>query len=77
MIKKFDDIMDSALKLSAAERKRLAQQLLESLDDNEQQEIEAAWAEEIARRVKDFESGKSKPIPAQDVFREIRQKLRK
>jgi putative addiction module component (TIGR02574 family) len=77
MVKKFDDIMDSALKLPAADRKRLAQQLLESLDDSEKQEIESAWAEEIARRVKDFESGKSTPIPAEDVFIEIRQKLRK
>jgi putative addiction module component (TIGR02574 family) len=42
----------------------------------EQLEIEAAWAEEIARRVNDFESGKSAPIPAEDVFLEIRQKLR-
>jgi putative addiction module component (TIGR02574 family) len=42
-------ILDDALTLSATERADLAAELLASLDE-EETEVEAAWATEIARR---------------------------
>lgn len=36
------------------------------------EEIAQAWDEEIARRIDDFEAGKTKGIPAEEVFAETR-----
>jgi putative addiction module component (TIGR02574 family) len=40
------------------------------------EEIEAAWAEEIKRRLEEVESGTAKLIPAEEVFAEIRRLLK-
>ncbi len=39
-----------------------------------QEEWDAAWAEEINRRVEEMESGKVKGVPAEEVFRKLREK---
>lgn len=36
------------------------------------EEIARAWDEEIARRIDDLESGRTKGIPADEVFERIR-----
>ena len=38
-------------------------------------EVEAEWAEEITRRVKEVESGEVKGIPSETVFKEARKRL--
>ena len=61
--------LDELLKLSAEERSRAAEILLESLDANEPDPgLERAWAEEIQRRVAENAPG----IPAEQVFAELR-----
>ena len=35
------------------------------------EEIARAWEEEIARRIDDFEAGKTKGVPAEEVFGKI------
>ena len=45
-------LLEDALRLKAEDRARLAEELLASLDDAEQ-EVERAWASEIARRAGD------------------------
>jgi putative addiction module component (TIGR02574 family) len=50
--------------------------LLASLHEARDPEIEAAWDEEIRRRVEEIESGKAKLIPADEVFDEIRKMLK-
>lgn len=70
-----EQVEASALELSRDERARLAQRLLESLDDDVAEEpdaVEAAWADEIARRVAELEAGTAELIPAEQVFAEIR-----
>ncbi|HUP44173.1 MAG TPA: addiction module protein [Thermoanaerobaculia bacterium] len=42
-------LLEDALRLKAEDRARLAEELLASLDEAEQ-EVEQAWANEIARR---------------------------
>ena len=56
-------ILEEALKLPAEARAALAGSLIESLDEVVDEDVEAAWADEIARRVKDLDSGKAKTIP--------------
>jgi len=73
-----DEIESEVLGLPPADRARLAQRLLESLDDSAEDpaEAERAWEEEIVRRVAELEAGKVELIPAEQVFAELRTRPR-
>jgi len=64
------ELLKRALALSPEERAELAGSLLESLDaaDDDPKAVEAAWDEEIARRIDDLDSGKVEPVTL-DTFR--------
>lgn len=64
-------IEEQARALSAEDRARLAQSMLESLQAP-LSEIEKAWDEEIERRVAAFDRGEVPSHPAEDVFAEAR-----
>jgi len=74
------EIIASALKLPLAEREQILEALRESLIDEtidhgpeeSADEVEAAWGEEIARRISDIDSGRVKTIPAEQAERMIR-----
>lgn len=61
-----------ALALKPEERIELAETLLTSVDGFASPEIEAAWMEEVERRVKEIETGQAKLIPAEEVHRKAR-----
>ena len=63
------------LELPPRSRVRLAEKIMESIDDYATPELEAAWDDEIERRVKDIQSGAEKGIPAEDVMKEARRAL--
>lgn len=71
------ELLKRALALTAEERAELAGSLLESLDDtpDDPEAVEAAWNEEIARRIADLDSGKAKTVPWEDVRRRVSSKL--
>jgi len=56
-------ILEEALKLPVEARAALAGSLIESLDEAVDENVEAAWADEIAQRIADLDSGKAKTIP--------------
>jgi putative addiction module component (TIGR02574 family) len=58
----------AVLSLPAGDRARLARRLIESLDQDA--DVEAAWDEEIARRVARIEAGEAEFVPAEEVFAE-------
>ena len=64
-----------ALKLARHERASLAQTLLHSLDeppeDFDPEEYDRAWAEELQRRLDDWDKHPEKGIPSEEVFREL------
>jgi putative addiction module component (TIGR02574 family) len=64
------------LQLSETDRAELAQLLILSLDIEVDEDAEAAWDEELARRLKRMEEGKSKSRPAEDVLAEVRNKYK-
>lgn len=68
-------IDEQAQKLSAEERAKLAESMLESLH-SPLSEIEAEWADEIERRVAAFDRGEIPAYPAEDVFAEARRMSR-
>ena len=72
----FEEIMRSALALPAGARAVLADHLLESLDGPDQKEIDAAWAEEIERRIREIDEGRVKLIPGDEGLAELRSQFR-
>jgi putative addiction module component (TIGR02574 family) len=70
------DIRDAAMKLSPEEKARLAEELLASLDAPDQAEIDGACGEEAERRIDSLDAGKTKAIPADDVFRDLEARKR-
>jgi putative addiction module component (TIGR02574 family) len=71
------ELLKRALALTAEERAKLAGSLLESLDGppDDPEVVEAAWNEEIARRIEDLDSGKAKTVPWEEVRQRISSKL--
>jgi putative addiction module component (TIGR02574 family) len=69
-----EEVESAALQLPRKVRARLAERLITSLD--EEDEIEAAWNEEIARRVREVDSGEVKLVPGKQVMDRIRARLR-
>jgi putative addiction module component (TIGR02574 family) len=68
-------IEEQARALSAEDRAKLAESMLESLQPLIT-EIEAAWAEEIEERVSAFDQGEMSSHSAEAIFAEARQTLR-
>ncbi len=76
MIRQTAKVTKVALKLPPRSRAKLAEQLLRSLDDPNQKEIDSLWANEAEARVDAFERGEMKTIPAREVFRKLRARKR-
>lgn len=64
------DLIDSAMKLSPAERFELIEELLHSLDQPDP-DIDRVWVEEADRRLAAYRAGKVTGIPAQDVIGDL------
>ena len=60
--------------LTNQERADIARFAIHSLDQGTDDDAEAAWEVELARRVSDIESGKAIGKPADQVFAELREK---
>ncbi|MGD2047495.1 MAG: addiction module protein [Gemmatimonadota bacterium] len=65
-----DQIEQELLKLPAADRARLAERLIASLDEDA--EVEAAWIAEVRRRDEELRSGAVHGIPVEDALATIR-----
>ncbi len=75
MSKKLNNIIEEAMELSVEERAQLAGHILISLDTPSKSEIERLWMEEAERRLQNFRDGKSRRIPASEVFSRALQDL--
>lgn len=67
-----EELSQKACALPPADRARLAEELLASLHEDRDPGIDAAWDEEIRRRIAEIENGTAKLVPADEVFAEIR-----
>ena len=70
-----DTILDTALALSPNERAWLASELIASLDESTDSDVEAAWAAEIERRIAEVESGEAETISWEEARARIRARL--
>ena len=72
MAEEISEILKKALALPPEARAALAGSLLESLDEHPLDSgVEAAWSEEIARRIAELDSGKVKAFPWAEARRQI------
>ena len=67
------EILDAALKLNDQEKAAIAASLIESLDPDYDEGSDEAWADEIAKRIRDLDSGQVKTIPWSEARRMILQ----
>jgi len=68
-------LLQSALSLPANERAEIAASLIESLDEEMDADVEAAWGEEIKRHLKQIDRGEVQLIPWDEVIRSMRERL--
>jgi putative addiction module component (TIGR02574 family) len=64
------ELLKRALALSVDERAALANTLLDSLEETDQA-VQAAWDEEVARRMNDLRAGKALTVPWEELHREF------
>jgi putative addiction module component (TIGR02574 family) len=61
------ELLRKALALPVSDRADLAGSLIESLDDTQDEAVEAAWDEEVARRMAESDSGAVKPVSLEEA----------
>lgn len=73
------EVEEAMLALDRRELAALIHRGIQVLDPGDaeasQDEIDAAWRDELAERIDDIQSGQVHTIPAEDVFARIREKL--
>jgi putative addiction module component (TIGR02574 family) len=67
MTRVLEELYEKAAELTAADRAELAGMLLESIEEQSEVGVEAAWAAEIERRMADYRAGRVKTIPWSEV----------
>jgi putative addiction module component (TIGR02574 family) len=71
MSPKTEEVLRQALELPDEARAELAGRLIESLDEAEDEGVEAAWDAEISRRLHELDSGAVKPVSWTEARRMI------
>lgn len=66
------ELAQRGMALSAEDRSRLVDLLLESLHESPTDEVEAAWAIEIERRLAAYDRGEIQSVAGDDVFAKAR-----
>ena len=67
----FGEILSAALALPPDMRAMLADHLLTSLDSEDQKRIDALWAEEAERRLREIDEGKVETIDGELVMQKL------
>jgi putative addiction module component (TIGR02574 family) len=76
VMRTYEEIEIAALALPADARAMLAEHLLESLSAEEQQRIDAMWAEEAERRDKEIEDGIVSAVAGEEVMNRLRSRYK-
>lgn len=64
-------LLEQALQLPEEARAALAAELLESLEEDGDEDAEAQWSQEIASRLREIDSGAVKAVPWSEARRAI------
>ncbi len=58
-----DEILKQALALPPEDRAAIAEVLLAGIEDTVNSDVEAAWEDEVARRLKEIDEGRVELVP--------------
>ena len=75
MSRNIEELFREAAELPETQRAELAGLLLESIEGEPDEGVEAAWAEEVERRVRQVERGEVRTIPWEDVRAKLHARL--
>ena len=75
MIQTIDYLAQGAIELPPDQRLTLARRILASVEPDAEPSIDAAWADEIRERIRRYDAGETRGIPATEVFAEIDRRL--
>ena len=75
MIFTIDALAEGAIELPPDQRFALAQRILASVEPAEEPGIDDAWNAEIRERIRKYDAGETKGIPASEVFADIDARL--
>ena len=70
------EITAAAIRLSPRHRARLAEKLLDSLNEDAERTIDAAWAQLAESRIADLDAGRSNTKPLSKVLRRLKGRRR-
>lgn len=70
------EVFSVALSLDVRDRAALAQRLLASLDELNEEEAERLWADEAQRRLEELRAGRARSVPAEEVARKAERLFR-
>jgi putative addiction module component (TIGR02574 family) len=71
MTRGVEDLFQEAIQLPERDRAVLADRLIQTLDRSADPGVEAAWSEEIARRVAELDAGSVETISWEDVREDL------
>jgi putative addiction module component (TIGR02574 family) len=69
-----EQLMPTLLALPVEEREMIADRLYESVQGRPTTEVDPAFVVMLNRRIEEIKSGKVKGVPAEEVFRRLREK---
>jgi putative addiction module component (TIGR02574 family) len=70
------EIVNDAIKLTERDRLRIVEELLASLEPDNDDDVDAAWAAEIEKRSREVKQGMVRPIPWTVVKAQARKRVR-
>ncbi|MGV8073279.1 MAG: addiction module protein [Syntrophobacteraceae bacterium] len=71
-----EKLISEVISLPVEIRLQLVESLLESLNASHK-DIDEQWASEAERRVAEIDKGEVKPVPGEEVFRKLHNRLKK
>jgi putative addiction module component (TIGR02574 family) len=69
-------VEEEALGLPVQERAKLAERLLESLDDLPERDVEVLWLEVAERRAKEIDDGSVELVTPEELARRVKARLK-
>jgi putative addiction module component (TIGR02574 family) len=70
----FETLLQEVLVLPSKERALIVKKVIDSLHDEDPNEVRTAWIEEIEQRLQAIERGEEKEHPGKEVVAELRRK---
>lgn len=77
MARPLHEIENDVRALSPEDKGELFRDLVAGIDGEPEKDIEAAWLQEAQRRYQELHNGSVKPIPADEVIKKTRARLKK